>query len=192
MTSTSTTTRSVRSDADKANYTRILSIFSAYRVVCAAVLLLCGYLPAFDASHQVVSSSSTSGPLLTRFISTTIRWDAFHYLEIARNGYHYEHLYAFLPGTPAVMRVASTFLEYGTLSGMLWGSWVIILLFSTTRSLYALTLEHTHSRELAILATISSIFTTSPATLLHAPYSEPFFAFLSFQGKGFPCHASHN
>ncbi|PVF97465.1 mannosyltransferase [Serendipita vermifera] len=182
MSSTSTTTRGIHSNYDRANYYRIFTFFSGYRIACAAVLLLCGFLPAFDASHHVISPTSTSTSLLDRFISTTVRWDTFHYLEIARSGYHYEHLFAFLPGTPTVMRMASAFSVYDAQSIMLWGSWVVILLCSTTKTLYDLTLEHTHSRDLAVLATVSSIFTTSPATLLHAPYSEPFFAFLSFRG----------
>ncbi|KIM31423.1 glycosyltransferase family 76 protein [Serendipita vermifera MAFF 305830] len=106
----------------------------------------------------------------------------FHFLEIAQRGYTYEHLYAFFPGVPTVMRISSFIFDYGTISSMLWGSWIAVFGCYTLATLYELTLVHTSSHELAMLATACSILSTSPPTLLHAPYTEPFFAFFSFKG----------
>jgi phosphatidylinositol glycan class V len=163
-----------------------------FRLICAGILVWGSYQPPFDASHVVLwpELAANSQALLSRFISTALRWDVFHFQEIARRGYAYEHLYAFLPGTPAVMRIAastSSLLGYGSgehiISGTLWICWIIILLCGTSKTLYEFILLHTKSPEMAMLATACSLLPSSPSTLLHAPYAEPFFTFLSFKGK---------
>ena len=181
-----TTSTSGHSATRTANLKRLFIYFIAYRVICGVVLSCCAYLPPFDSSHQVIlPASTTTNSFLERFISTSLRWDSFHFLEIAQRGYTYEHLYAFFPGVPTLMRASSLLFGYGTTLGMLWGSWVAVVGCYTLTTLYDLTLVHTGSHDLAMLATACSIFTTSPATLLHAPYTEPFFAFFSFKGADF-------
>jgi GPI mannosyltransferase 2 len=172
-----------RSKSSTSNVRRLFVYLLGYRVLCGVILLACSYLPPFDSSHQIVwPASTTTASILERFISTTLRWDSFHFLEIAQKGYTYEHLYAFFPGTPTVMRISSLPFGYSTISGLLWGSWVTVASCFTLTTLYELTVAYTGSQELAMLSTACSILTTSPATLLHAPYAEPFFAFFSFKG----------
>jgi hypothetical protein len=177
------TTITGRSKSSTSNVRQLFVYLLGYRVLCGVILLACSYLPPFDSSHQIVwPASTTTASVLERFISTTLRWDSFHFLEIAQKGYTYEHLYAFFPGTPTVMRLSSLPFGYGTISGLLWGSWVTVASCFTLTTLYELTVAYTGSQELAMLSTACSILTTSPATLLHAPYAEPFFAFFSFKG----------
>jgi hypothetical protein len=177
------TTIAGRSKATTSNVRRLFIYLIGYRVLCGLILLACSYLPPFDSSHQIVwPAAAATSSSFERFISTALRWDSFHFLEIAQNGYTYEHLYAFFPGTPTVMRAGSLLFGYGTISGLLWGSWVTAASCLTLTTLYELTLAYTGSQELAMLATACSILTTGPATLLHAPYTEPFFAFFSFKG----------
>ncbi|KAG8841545.1 ER membrane glycoprotein subunit of the GPI transamidase complex-like protein [Serendipita sp. 411] len=52
----------------------------------------------------------------------------------------------------------------------------------TTKTLYELTLLESGSQQVGMLATACSLLVTSPAALLHAPYAEPFFTFLSYKG----------
>jgi GPI mannosyltransferase 2 len=171
-----------RSTTATSNIRTLLIYFVGYRVFCAAVLLICAYITPFDASHEIIGTPNT---VVSRFISTTIRWDTFHFIEIAQNGYTYEYLYAFFPGIPTILRALSAAFGYGNLSAMLWGCWVLIICCLTLPTLYDLTLLHTGSQELAMLASACSIITTSPPTLLHAPYAEPFFAFFSYKGMSF-------
>ena len=49
----------------------------------------------------------------------------------------------------------------------------------------SLTLEYSSSPSFALLATLLSLLPLSPATVLYAPYAEPFFAALSFKGMLF-------
>ncbi|KAJ7668374.1 GPI mannosyltransferase 2 [Mycena polygramma] len=48
--------------------------------------------------------------------------------------------------------------------------------------MYALSLHHLGSSALARLATVLSLLPSSPVTLFLAPYSEPFFTYLSYKG----------
>jgi len=158
-----------------------------HRIVCSVILLFSSYLPPFDSSHQVLwPVLSTSVSTFGRFISTILRWDSFHFLEIAQNGYTYEYLYAFLPGTPTIMRASSLLSGYGTIFGLSWVVCTTVVSYFTLTTLYDLTLVHTGSQELAMLATTCSILTTSPATLLHAPYAELPFSFFSYKGGSVP------
>lgn len=155
-----------------------------YRLVCAAILLWGSYYPPFDSSHVVLwpTLATDTESIFNRFISTAVRWDVFHFHEIAKNGYTYEHLYAFPPGMATIMRITSSIFGYGSTSGMLWGYWIAVVFCSTLHTLYEFTLLQTKSPEMASLAAACSLLPSSPATLIHAPYAEPFFTFLSFKG----------
>ena len=169
MTPTSSSAKSAI--PSKSNLKQLLTFALLYKVCCIAVLLLCTYATPFDASHLVLWPTTATQSVFDRFISTTLRWDVFHFYEIAQRGYSYEHIYAFLPGGPAIMRISSLALGDGHISGMFWGSWFLVTACSTLYTLYQITLLETGSQQVAMLATASSILTTSPATLLHAPYA---------------------
>jgi len=57
----------------------------------------------FDSSHLTVNAA----PPFAKWASSGLRWDAFHFTHIAQYGYVYEYEYAFMPGTPGIMRLAA-------------------------------------------------------------------------------------
>ncbi|KAG8813575.1 ER membrane glycoprotein subunit of the GPI transamidase complex-like protein, partial [Serendipita sp. 401] len=166
----------------KVNLRNLFLGHTLYKILCILILLACSQLPAFDSAHNVNWPTSREDTIFKQFITTTIRWDTFHFLNIAQNGYSYEHLYAFFPGVPAILRVTSVLFGYGAYESMLWGSWISIMFCVTTKTLYELTLLESGSQQVAMLATACSLLVTSPAAQLHAPYAEPFFTFLSYKG----------
>ena len=147
----------------------------ASRFLIILLVVLSSYLPAFDTSHELINASSLSRPLL--------RWDAFHFVHVADQGYKYEYEWAFFFGTPVVMRLVRWLRADPTLpSILLWGSMAAAACDSTS-TLYHLTLHHFRSPSLAFLASLLSLLPSSPATLKFACYSEPFFALSSYKGQ---------
>ena len=153
------------------------------RLLAAALLYLSSsYLTLFDASPRTLLAPSA----LPSFPSSLLRWDAFHFTAIAKDGYFYEHHWAFFPGVPLLLRVAdrlpALFLDDAT-SAL---SWLALLhtaiAIPTTRAIYHLTLIHFRSPSFALLTALLSLLPASPATLYFAPYAEPIFTFLSYQG----------
>jgi phosphatidylinositol glycan class V len=126
------------------------------RVAATGLLLLARLFPPFDAA--------TSHLLL--------RWDALHFAQIARRGYVYEHEWAFLPGLPFLLSLsplAPTLLS-------------LVIAYDASSTIYRLSLHHLGSPALARLTTILALLPSSPVTLFLAPYSEPFFTYLSYKG----------
>lgn len=160
----------------------------ALRFLTILIAFLSSYLSLFDASPSLVSSDPDS-PLLSRFASIAMRWDAFHYLTIAHRGYRYEHQYAFMPGLPILLRILSHFglwLSPELLVSTIIPHFILSTLFSldTTRLLYLLSLHHTGSRHIALLSAYLSLLPSSPSVLhLVAPYTEPWFTWASYKGK---------
>jgi len=58
----------------------------------------------------------------------------------------------------------------------------VLIAIPTTRAIYHLTLIHFRSPSFALLTALLSLFPASPTTLYFAPYAEPIFTFLSYQG----------
>lgn len=159
---------------------RILSI--AARLFTALSLYLLSNLPLFDSSPSIESNASS-----------LLRWDAFHFAHIADKGYVHEYEWAFFPGTPLVMRIAGGVLHALKRSGspMTWddllqGGALAALACDSTTTLYRLTLHHLGSPYVALVASLLSLFPSSPATLRFAAYSEPFFTYLSYKGDQYP------
>ena len=93
---------------DARNHQKILVTLNvASRLITGVLILLSTYLPAFDDAPALlmgsVNGAGRSG-LIHRWASSLMRWDAFHFVHVAQRGYVYEYEFAFLPGTPAVMR----------------------------------------------------------------------------------------
>jgi len=124
-------------------------------------------IPLFDASPRLVHPS----------LWPLVRWDSFHFVAIANDGYRYEHQWAFLPATPFLV----------SLVPLPW--WPLALLglaCASTTTLYKLTLHHfPASPSLARLTALTALLPSSSPTLYFAPYAEPFFTFLSYKGM---CH----
>ncbi|KLO18377.1 glycosyltransferase family 76 protein [Schizopora paradoxa] len=154
------------------------------RAIGWTILILSSLLPAFDSSAALV--------LDRPFFSFLLRWDAFHFVHIAKEGYAYEHEFAFFPGTPSLMRFVSGLMAFfgltsdngfenllvgGAIAGLA-SDTAIIVLYDLTNLIF-------ESPSFAYLCSLLFLLSSSPATLRNAPYAEPFFAYFSFQGMLF-------
>ena len=117
-------------------------------------------LPLFDASPVLLNLHPLLRPLY--------RWDVFHFFHISQHFYVYEHEWAFFPALPFIIRY-----DLGLLA---------VLACNTSQTLYSLSLYHLPSPNHALLATLLSLLPASPVTAYFAPYTEPFFTYLSYQG----------
>ncbi|KAL5523765.1 hypothetical protein ACEPAG_7938 [Sanghuangporus baumii] len=149
--------------------------------VIATITLLASRLPSFDSSASLVLDHESLRSLL--------RWDVFHYAHIAEVGYVYEHEFAFFPGVPIIMRAcgklirAAGVLTRGFEGAMLAGPVAsAVIAVDAVHTLYDLSLYHLQSPHAALLVSLLSLLSSSPATLRYAPYAEPFFAYLSYKG----------
>ena len=158
----------------------------AVRVLMHSVLLATTQLQPFDASHQLHLPASNDATILRRWASTALRWDAFHFSAIAANGYLTEQSWAFFPGTPLIVRVASFLISDQLLAIGMVSMFANACSMWSTYDLYNLTLLHTRSPEAAFLTAALSILPSSPVTFSHAPYAEPFFTFFSYRGMPQP------
>ncbi|KAF8504005.1 GPI mannosyltransferase 2 [Gautieria morchelliformis] len=160
------------------------------RVLTVTIALLASYLPAFDSSADILlADESPSFP--KRWVSTSLRWDAFHFIHIAQEGYQFDYEWAFLPGIPVVLRASGWIMNLFTgyvgrtrISSMLLGHFLISSVMSceTVRTLYLLTMEHTKSPAFSLLSGYLCLLSSSPATVHLAPYTEPWFSLLSYKG----------
>lgn len=158
-------------------------------------LLLAGLaslLPLFDSSPEILlklPSSSWIRPVTLPLL----RWDLFHFAHIASQGYTYEYVWAFLPGSPLVMRTMSRLIrwllpsvasegDWPTYDELLLGGSLAVLACGSATTLYRLTLHHTKSAKFAFLASLLSLLPSSPVTLRLVPYTEPFYTYLSYRG----------
>ncbi|KDQ15752.1 glycosyltransferase family 76 protein [Botryobasidium botryosum FD-172 SS1] len=156
---------------------------AAAQFLTVALLHVVSRLPLFDTSPAVDFAPPSAVP-------SAYRWDALHFAHVAQNGYHYEHEFAFFPGTPAVMKLAAGLarstgafrgedlgfvLRAGSIAAWLCNQYSIT-------DLYALTYHHTNSLELSFLTALLSLLPSSPATAHAGAYAEPFFTFLSYRG----------
>ncbi|KAG0708332.1 glycosyltransferase family 76 protein [Suillus ampliporus] len=169
----SATTRHVRT---------LLIISVLARLAVWALVSISAYLlPLFDASPNIWISRTSP------WASVLLRWDAFHFAHIAREGYVYEYEWAFFNGMPLLMRV-SAYLQslagFGSNDGttLLRGGALLAILCDSTQVLYHLSLHHLRSPSLAFLSTALSILSSSPVALRLASYNEPFFTYFSYRG----------
>uniref|UniRef100_A0A146KR70 GPI mannosyltransferase 2 n=1 Tax=Lygus hesperus TaxID=30085 RepID=A0A146KR70_LYGHE len=116
-----------------------------------------------------------------------MRWDAQHFLQIARSGYSYHTSFAFFPLFPLAVRSLSVVLQFilglNVLSGLLLASVLLnsVLFVEATILLYKLSLAVLKHELFAFHSAI--FFCLSPATVFFiAPYSESLFAFCTFKG----------
>lgn len=147
-------------------------------------------LPLFDSSPSILLASYDG--LLARLARPLLRWDAFHFIDIASEGYSYDYEWAFFPGAPMVMRSIGEGLQYLrgdevlSVAHVLVGGALGSLLCGTTTTLYDLTMHHFENPSIAYLACLLSLIPSSPATFWFSVYNEPFFTYLSYRGKHWP------
>jgi GPI mannosyltransferase 2 len=175
----------IRRDHQTTQHLRLLDRLTLLsRVLAAAFLYLSSsYLTLFDASPRTALAPSA----FPSFTSSLLRWDAFHFTAIAKDGYSYEHHWAFFPGVPLLLRVAdrlpALFHADDAYSALSWlALFHVGIAIPTTRAIYHLTLIHFRSPSFALLTALLSLLPASPVTLYFAPYAEPIFTFLSYQG----------
>ncbi|KIP08294.1 glycosyltransferase family 76 protein, partial [Phlebiopsis gigantea 11061_1 CR5-6] len=143
-------------------------------------------LPLFDSSPRLLASPSDSA--LAKAVYPLLRWDTFHFLHIAQDGYVYEYEWAFFPGAPFVMRTCGEVLrrlsgsEQASVAHLLAGGGLASLLCETVTTLYDLTLHYFGSPAIAYLTCLLSLLPSSPVTLRFSAYTEPFFTYFSYRG----------
>ncbi|KAG8910533.1 ER membrane glycoprotein subunit of the GPI transamidase complex-like protein [Tulasnella sp. 417] len=179
------------SEAHASNKKFLTRAYYLSRIIVATIIILSAtLLPPFDSSHLITQPQRKFG-----FASALLRWDVFHFANIALNGYTHEHLFAFFPGIPFLMRLfAEAGLRVFNIAGfterpsvsegdvLLGGAAASLILCNWTGDLYDLTVAVGGTPSLAKLTTLLSLLPLSPPTLLFAPYAEPFFATLSYKG----------
>ncbi|OSD00408.1 glycosyltransferase family 76 protein [Trametes coccinea BRFM310] len=187
------------STSSSSNHRRHLAGLSCFATLLTLLLTVASshFLPLFDSSPHVVLPPPSTFSFRHTLASALLRWDAFHFGHIARDGYVYEHEWAFFPGAPYVMKFAAAVLDSLSSQGtgdssahearqweniMLGGLTASLLSVPSTLVLYELTLAHFGSQNIAFLASLLSLLPSSPATLRIAGYTEPFFTFLSYSG----------
>ncbi len=181
------------------HHRRLLFVLSCMASLLTLVLTVASaQLPLFDSSPKVLLPPWTEptgflAPLRRTLASAVLRWDAFHFAHIAREGYLYEHEWAFFPAAPSIMRslggllrswiptVSNSPLEVeDVLVGGMLGS---MLSVHSVLVLYDLTLELLGSPNVALLAALLSLLPSSPVTLRIAGYSEAIFTWCSYSGE---------
>ncbi|KZT54995.1 glycosyltransferase family 76 protein [Calocera cornea HHB12733] len=160
----------------------ILTAALLSRVATSLIINLCTSwlrLPLFDASALVESST----PVL--------RWDAFHFTNVAARGGtpEWEHELAWGFGLPwvsstlavALSSVTGRSISYTDLAVL--GSWAASVAgVLASLELYELTCDLTKATSFALLTSLLYCMPSSPPVVMYAPYTEPFFAFFAFHG----------
>ncbi|CAD6916282.1 unnamed protein product [Tilletia laevis] len=170
---------------------KVLLISTIHRTL--SLLLLLFLIPSiqqstpFDSSSVFLTVPEPRSVGLHSALEPLIRWDAVHFLRIAHSGYSLEHLFAFQPGLPAVLRIAGAGFSSTTSD---WNASQAVLLTSLAAAiaatispwlLFHLTWKHSASPSLAFLSALLSIFSPAPASLV-TPSPEAFFSFFTLLG----------
>lgn len=136
--------------------------------------------PANTSSHQTIIQES-----LNFALAGLKRWDAIHFIDIAKNGYVFEHSAAFFPLYPLTIRFITTyvlqsdtlFLPVAVLLNFLFFNISAVLLFKLTLILFT-------SRNIAIFTVFS--FCINPANIFFsAAYTESMYFMLTLMGLYF-------
>lgn len=174
----------------RTDHGRLLALSVAANLLTLVLTVLSSKFPLFDASPHVLLPPPPHFSLRHTLASVVLRWDAFHFAHIAKDGYVYEHEWAFLPGVtrvwrglvdlrPVFGRPPRTLGWEDILSNALHDS--ILSVFSV-HALYDLTMLQFRSSPIALLASLLSLLPSSPATLRIAGYTETFFTLISYHG----------
>lgn len=187
--------------ATPTDHRRLLLILSCTASLLTLIFTVASaQLPLFDSSPKVLLRPWTEPPsgflgsLRHTLACAVLRWDTFHFAHIAKEGYVYEHEWAFFPSAPSLMRslgsvlrspwmstVGSSQLELGDiLVGGVLGS---MLSVHSVLVLYDLTLELLGSPNVSLLAALLSLLPSSPVTLRMAGYTETIFTWCSYSGE---------
>jgi len=165
-------------DGLRKQHRKQLLIFTLVTQVLILLLLsLCSCLPLFDSSPWTRLDNSTT----LWATSSLLRWDIFH-LELVADERMYEHQWAFFPGAPVFTKFLKQIAPSDDWATPLQGGVLLAIACDSTLVLYDLSLHHLKSSSLSFLSAILSLLPSSPATLRHALYAEPFFTWASYRG----------
>ena len=173
------TPMTMTTDGLRKRHRRQLLIFTlASQVLLLLLLFLCSYLPLFDSSPWTLLDKSTTWWAT----SSILRWDVFH-LGLAADERMYEHQWAFFPGAPIFTNFLRQIAPSDDWATLLQGGVLLAITCHSTLGLYDLSLHHLKSPSFSFLSAVLSLLPSSPATLRHALYAEPFFTWASYRGK---------
>lgn len=165
-------------DGLKERHRRRLLIFTvSSQILIQLLLFLCSYLPLFDSSPWAVLDKPTT----SWATSSLLRWDVFH-LDLVAEGRVYEHQWAFFPGVPNFIKLLGQISPNDNWAALVQGCILLAIASDSTLVLYELSLRHLQSPSLSFLSALLSLLPSSPATLRHAAYAEPFFTWASYRG----------
>ncbi|KAK0520514.1 ER membrane glycoprotein subunit of the GPI transamidase complex-like protein [Tilletia horrida] len=189
-------TAGIRCDAPSASPSvpalarKVLVLAATHRLLALLALLFVlpsiHFGPSFDSSSLLLTAGPPRSLGLHGLLEPLIRWDAVHFLEIAHQGYSLEHLFAFQPALPVVLRWSGSIRQ----GDQGWNASQAVLLASLAAAvaatlspwlLFHITWRHTASPSLAFLSALLSIFSPAPATLV-TPSPEAFFSVLTLIG----------
>lgn len=160
------------------------------RLCVTFFICLSSLLPPFDSSHLTVLPSSGPSTLSDVFVGSLLRWDEFYFADISKDGYKYEHEWAFFPGVSYPRRLllgtwaTGVGRDTSSLTGAIFtGALSNGLTVWSARTLYLLSLEYTRSASAARLSALLSLLPSSPAVIFYAGYTEPLFNLCSYLGK---------
>lgn len=137
------------------------------------------YIYLAYASSQYFGSYDKSTQLVTKEkLSFLLRWDAIYFYEIIKNGYSREHLMAFFPAYPYIIRyISNVFNATHLVSGVVVSNVLFVL---NTLLLYRLTCRR-YKREIAYSTVM--FFVLNPGSIIHSSlYSESLYIFLFLIG----------
>nr|XP_018902494.1 PREDICTED: GPI mannosyltransferase 2 [Bemisia tabaci]XP_018902495.1 PREDICTED: GPI mannosyltransferase 2 [Bemisia tabaci] len=135
------------------------------------------------------ATPSTADVLIQKFFGGLRRWDAQHFLHIAKYGYTYENNLAFFPAFPIAVREFNRFFLFplhffiSESSALLLTAVILNVIFFilSAIALYKLTSVVLMNQILAYYSTL--LFCINPASIFFtAPYSESFYTFCTFSG----------
>lgn len=180
----STTVQLPAKDSRRRDLRRLHFVSIVVSVLTISLTYLASELPLFDSSPELLVPPSDN--VLAKVTFPLLRWDAFHFVHIAQDGYIYEHEWAFFPGAPFIMRTSGEIVKAlgarTTVAHLLAGGGLACLLCGSTTTLYDLTLRYFESPSIAYLTCLLSLLPSSPVTLRFSTYTEPFFTYFSYRG----------
>lgn len=137
------------------------------------------------ASGVMIFDFQSSSKMLKLIFGTFVKWDAAHFLTIAREGYSTDMSFAFYPFYPQCIRILASILSYG-ISLKLDELYIVAAMIISTSSFFANVLIlrkllKSMNFSNSVIDTAALCFIFNPATIFFASsYSESFYCMLSW------------
>ncbi|KZT43667.1 mannosyltransferase [Sistotremastrum suecicum HHB10207 ss-3] len=169
---------------------RLITLYAiCARLFFITLIVSASLLPPFDSSHKTILPAANPRSLFDVFVGSLLRWDEFYFADASRNGYQYEHEWAFFPGPSWARRLVRSVWSIGgrrtisSLSEALFtGALTNCFTVWSARILYLLSVECTGSASVARISALLSLLPSSPAVIFHVGYTEPLFNLCSYMG----------